>query len=473
MMNENIEIFHQNQKESAGHILVVSSHLQGHAAPLMKLSHKITKYGIKVTFLTMDLTHARAAAESSDQLIGSWKQGLRIVSVPSGMEIEGGWRDQKKLHDRVQEVLPAYMEDLLMQSQSQSKSQISGVIVDSPLTWMLPIPKKMGFKTAVYWCSNAACLALGFKIPHLLQSKFIDADGTPLMKNETLKLLPNTPEMRATDVIWYFPSDKDMQKSMFHAIKDICHYMSSGTADWIIGNWFHHLDPSATAIAPNILPLGPLLADGGPSAGSFCAEDSTCLTWLDNQPENSVVYVAFGSTSRFSQRQLDELAAGLELMGRPFLWVAWSGLTEGSSTPAYSREFAERVAGRGKMVEWAPQEAVLGHPATACFVTHCGWNSFVESVSNGVPVVCWPYFGDQMYTQRCACDGWKVGVRLEGAAADGIVSRDEIKRRVDEIVSNGLLRENALRFKAMATESIQEGGTSAINLNYLLQQMKY
>lgn len=292
--------------------------------------------------------------------------------------------------------------------------------------------------------------------------------GSPL-KKETIKLLPEMPEMRASDLLWYFPSDKEMQKSMFHVIQGIFRHMAN--ADWILGNWFHRLDPAATTVTPNILPLGPIL--GGGDTVRLRAEDSSCLGWLDAQPARSVVYVAFGSTARFSRRQLDELAAALEALGRRFLWVAWAGMVaEGEGSAAYGAGFAARVADRGRMVEWAPQEAVLGHAATACFVTHCGWNSFVESLSNGVPVVCWPYFGDQMYTQRCACEGWKVGLRLE-ADQGGVVRRDEIRRRVEEVVEDQLLKQNALRFMGMGRESVERGEPSSNNLDYLLKQMKY
>ncbi|XP_047957093.1 UDP-glycosyltransferase 83A1-like [Salvia hispanica] len=452
-MNQNME----NRGKEVGHILVVSSAMQGHASPLLKLSRKMTKLGMKVTFLTMGLAEANAEAPE-------WKQGLRIISLPTGLGLgnRNSWEDQRKLQERIHRVVPSYMKELL------TKTEISGLIVDSAWSWMLGIPKKMGLnlKTAVFWCSNAGCLALGFKIPYLLQSEFIDQDGTPL-KEETIKLLPDMPEMGGSDLLWYFPSDKEMQKSMFHAIKGILHHMAE--ADWILGNWFHTLDPAATTITPTVLPIGPLL--GSAASSTLHDEDTTCLTWLDAQPPRSVVYVAFGSTARFSRLQIDELEAALEATRHRFLWVAWPGLTEGGEA-VYGDRFVARVAGRGRMVEWAPQEAVLGHPATACFVTHCGWNSFTESLMNGVPVVCWPYFGDQMYTQRCACEGWKVGLRLE-ADGDGIVRREEIRQRVEEVMEDRVVKENAERFMVMGRENLLSGNPSSNNIDFLAKQMKY
>lgn len=293
-----------------------------------------------------------------------------------------------------------------------------------------------------------------------------DCAGTSL-KDEKIQLLPNMPPIAMSEFTWYFPGDENIQKSLFHVIKRIFYHLK--ISDWIVCNWFHELDPSAHSLASNILSVGPLLANGH-STGSFCIEDSSCLTWLDKHPPNSVIYVAFGSTSRFNQVQLNELAIGLELMDRPFLFVAWPGMCDGPF-PAYSDEFSERVANRGKLVEWAPQELVLGHPSIACFITHCGWSSFMESLSMGVPLLCWPYFGDQMYTQKCICDAWKVGMSLK-VDDIGIISRFEIEQKVEKLISDQIVRENVIKLKEIARKSISKGGSSWNYLENLVQQMK-
>ncbi|KAL3834150.1 hypothetical protein ACJIZ3_008886 [Penstemon smallii] len=468
-MNQTTKIL-QNSNKSDGHILVVSSHLQGHAAPLLKLSHQITKFGSKVSFLTTDFTRERMLESMNDS--DCWNHGIQIISIPDGLKNEDERKDQKKLYNSVHKVMGGYLEDLLnttnrFRSTTSNEDRITGVVIDSPLAFMSGIPKKMGIKIAIFWCSTPGCLALGLKIPQLIETKFIDKDGTPLVNEEKIHLLPNMPAMTNTDLLWYFPGDINIQKDIFRLIKDTIHHLQN--ADWIICNWFHELVPSASNLIPNLLSVGPLLANGL-SSGSFCTEDSTCLTWLDKQSKSSVVYVAFGSTSRYNQQQLDELANGLESMGHPFLWVAWSGLSNGAF-PTYSNEFKERVANRGKIVEWAPQELVLSHPSIACFITHCGWSSFLESLSMGVPLLCWPYFGDQLYTQTCICDSWRVGMLLK-PDENGIISRYEIMHKVDQLLLDGNVRENVQKLKEIATKSISKGGSSSINLEYLVEQMK-
>ncbi|XP_073017961.1 UDP-glycosyltransferase 83A1-like [Primulina eburnea] len=202
--------------------------------------------------------------------------------------------------------------------------------------------------------------------------------------------------MAITESTWSFPGDKNTEKEMSHVVNGIIHNMTN--ADWSLCNWIQELDPT-----------------------------------LDKQPKNSVVYVEFGSTSKFNQQQLEELAKGLDILNRPFLWVAWSGLTD-KSCHSYSNKYMKRVASRGKIVEWASQEIVLGNPSIACFITHCGWSSVMESASMGVPLVCWPYFGDQMYAKSCICDAWKVGVWFKPNES-GIVSRNEIKETANEVLS--------------------------------------
>jgi hypothetical protein len=130
-------------------------------------------------------------------------------------------------------------------------------------------------------------------------------------------------------------------------------------AEMTVGNSFHEAEPGACKLFPGILAIGPLFADGEfrKPVGSFLPEDERCVKWLDAQPDGSVVYVAFGSMAIFDPRQFEELAEGLELTGRPFLWVVRPDFTPGLSK-AWLAEFHQRVAGRGMIVSWCSQQQV-------------------------------------------------------------------------------------------------------------------
>ncbi|WKA08531.1 hypothetical protein VitviT2T_026247 [Vitis vinifera] len=222
---------------------------------------------------------------------------------------------------------------------------------------------------------------------------------------------------------------------------------------WLLSNFVYELDSSACELIPNILSIGPLLASHhlGHYAGNFWPEDSTCIGWLDKQPAGSVIYVAFGSLAIFNQRQFNELALGLELVGRPFLWVVRSDFTDGS-VAEYPDGFIERVADHGKIVSWAPQEEVLAHPSVACFFSHCGWNSTMDSISMGVPFLCWPYFADQFHNQSYICKKWKVGLGLN-PDEKGFISRHGIKMKIEKLVSDDGIKANAKKLKEMARKS--------------------
>ena len=159
-------------------------------------------------------------------------------------------------------------------------------------------------------------------------------------------------------------------------------------------------------------------------SGQFWEEDLSCLSWLNQQPPCSVIYVAFGSYSVFYPHQFKELALALELTNRPFLWVVRED-SNSTRRNAYPIEFE---GNRDKIVKWAPQNLVLGYPATTCFISHCGWNSTMDGVSNRVPFLCWPYFAYQLYNKAYICDVWKVGLGFD-LDENGLISRWETKKK--------------------------------------------
>ncbi|TXG65573.1 hypothetical protein EZV62_006848 [Acer yangbiense] len=150
----------------------------------------------------------------------------------------------------------------------------------------------------------------------------------------------------------------------------------------------------------------PLMAcneSGNKSVGNLFSEDLSCLKWLDQQPTQSVIYVAFGTSATFDQTQFEEFATGLELSNRPFLWVVRPDIMN-NLNGSFLEEFRDRVDTRGHIISWAPQQKVLKHPSIACFFIHCGWNSTIEALSNGVPLMYWPFMFDQFHNQNYICN---------------------------------------------------------------------
>nr|CAD1843041.1 unnamed protein product [Ananas comosus var. bracteatus] len=134
------------------------------------------------------------------------------------------------------------------------------------------------------------------------------------------------------------------------------------------------------------------------------------MEWLDGKAEGSVVYVSFGSMSVVKKRQMEEIRKGLKESGRPYLWVVRKDNKEAESIEP------EEQDQKGMVVAWCSQIRVLNHAAVGCFVTHCGWNSTVESVAAGVPTVCVPQWTDQGTNAWLMAEEWGMGVRGRSTA---------------------------------------------------------
>ncbi|XP_065858827.1 UDP-glycosyltransferase 83A1-like [Euphorbia lathyris] len=438
--------------ERRGHILVMAYPAQGHVIPMMELSQSLVKHGFKITFVNTEYNHKRVlkALIQKDFI----EDHINLVSIPDGLE---PWEDRNDLSKFVESFfsfVPGKLEELIRKMNASEDEKITCFIVDEALGWTLEVAERMKIPGVIFCSGSAAMHSLLFNMDKLIQEGIIDINGT-LLKNQMIELGPGMPALSTSIFDWKL--DATAQKHMIDII--LKRNEAVKLADWIISNSAYALEPGAFTLSPKILPIGPLLASTrqGNSTGSFWQEDTNCLKWLDQQPQNSVIYIAFGSLAIFDKTQFQELALGLELTGRPFLWVVRSGITK--ETNVYPQGFEERVGNQGKIVEWAPQQKVLSHPSVGCFLSHCGWNSTLEGVANGVPFLCWPYFADQPVNASYICDLWKVGLDFERDEF-GTINRDEIKKKVEEVLSDEKIKVRAKEVKGMALKSVGENGHS-------------
>jgi hypothetical protein len=220
---------------------------------------------------------------------------------------------------------------------------------------------------------------------------------------------------------------------------------------------------------------------GGDKPG---VSEGAITAWLDEQAPDSVVYVSFGSVARKLPRQLFEIGHGLEGTGKPFVWVVKESELASPEARAWLEALEARTAGRGLVVRgWAPQLAVLSHRAVGGFVTHCGWNSLLESIAHGVPVVTWPHFADQFLNERLAVDVLGIGVPV-GAALPVmlfgdeavLVMRGDVARAVSELMGAGEVaeerRRKAREYGERAHRAMEKGGSSYENLTLLIQSFR-
>lgn len=283
------------------------------------------------------------------------------------------------------------------------------------------------------------------------------------------KMIQLTPPIDSTEIPWVsLGSNTERRRVNIQRVINTNQLMS--LAEAIICNTSGEVEPEALALLPNALPIGPLVAPMSKLSGNFWTEDLTCLTWLDKQAPGSVVYVAFGSSTVFDATRFHELANGLVLSGRPFLWVVRANFTKGIKEEWFN-QFKKSVGGQGLVVAWAPQQKVLSHPSVACFMTHCGWNSTMEGVLHGVPFLCCPYFADQFCNQSYVCNVWRTGLKL-CANEQGVVTKEEIKDKVVQLLKDEDIKARAIMWKNKACASVREGGSSHENFLKLVKLLQ-
>ncbi|KAH6825001.1 hypothetical protein C2S53_000653 [Perilla frutescens var. hirtella] len=461
------------------HVLVVPFPAQGHVKPLMKLSSQLAKHGIKVTFVNIECVHEKivSSAKMSEEEVVDVdmdEDNLVLMSVSDGRSPDDDQNDIFKLLDTLQSSMPQSLMSLIETiNSSSSDEKISCVIADITMSWISETAEKMGVEFVAFSPPSAAAIAIVNLIPKLLEEGILDQNGSKT-NGEITRLSDDIPAWRKDEFSWSFSIDLKTQKIFFDCSRRV--EKTAAQAKLVISNTCYELEPAACDLNSNFLPVGPLnLLDlNGPKSRSrscnFHPEDLSCLSWLDSKPDGSVIYVSFGSLAVFSQQQLDELALGLEMSGRAFLWVVRSDLANGSQA-VFPDGFLERVGEVGKIVEWAPQEKVLSHASVACFLSHCGWNSTLEGLSMGLPYLCWPYFSDQFHNQSYICDKWEIGLRID-PDENGIRSSHEIKKKVDLLFCDDKFRKNAKRFKEMTAKSVNEGGSSHKNLNKFIDHLR-
>ncbi|KMT12272.1 hypothetical protein BVRB_5g102130 [Beta vulgaris subsp. vulgaris] len=238
-------------------------------------------------------------------------------------------------------------------------------------------------------------------------------------------------------------------------------------------------------LCPNLYTIGPihlhsrtrqqLESEQRITSNSLWQEDRSCIAWLDAQPSGSVIYVSFGSVVPLTMDQLTEFWYGLVNSGTRFLWVRRSGMVvEMEESEEISlqvpTEILEGTRNRGFIVKWAPQEEVLAHRAVGGFLTHSGWNSTLESIVEGLPMLCWPNGIDQLVISRFVGDVWKIGIDMKDICDRGVIEHmviDLMKGRKDEF------SRRANRLSKLAGEAVREGGSSWRALHRLIEDIKF
>ncbi|ESW11485.1 hypothetical protein PHAVU_008G034000 [Phaseolus vulgaris] len=438
------------------HFLCLPLPIQGHVNPLMQFSLLLAKHGCKVTFVHTEFSHKRANTAGGDN---KEEAQVELVTLPDGLDPQDDRSDVAKLLLSMKSTMPALLPKLIQDiDASDVENKITCIIVTINMGWALEVGHKLGIKGALLCPASATSLASAASIPKLIQDGIIDSQGLATKKQE-IQLSPTMPKMDTAHFPW-----RGFKKIFFDNLVQEMQTLELG--EWWLCNTTYDLEPGAFSLSPKFLPIGPLVENSNRS--SFWEEDTACLEWLDQQPAQSVVYVSFGSLAVMDPNQFKELALGLDLLDKPFIWVVRPSNDGKENVNAYPDDFH---GSKGKIVGWAPQKKILSHPSLACFISHCGWNSTLEGICAGVPFLCSPCTTDQFLNRNYICDVWKIGVGLEKDES-GIVSREEIRKKVDELLVDEDIKARSLKLKEMTIDNIQESGQSSKNLSFFMDWAK-
>ncbi|KAG9441892.1 hypothetical protein H6P81_017746 [Aristolochia fimbriata] len=224
-------------------------------------------------------------------------------------------------------------------------------------------------------------------------------------------------------------------------------------------------------------PVSRLPARSSPNPSDPAASlrsESDCSRWLAAKPPGTVLYVSFGTYAPLAQSDLQEIAMGIITSNVPFLWALRSDILQGNATPdPLPPEFYEYIKDeKGLVVEWCGQSSVLSHPAVGGFLTHCGWNSVMESFWCGVPMLCLPLLTDQFTNRKLVVDEWKVGVSV---GRPGAVRREAVVEAVGKVMRGKEGKEMRRRIEKRSRvlhEAVADGGSSAKSLERFAHDLK-
>ncbi|XP_059428677.1 7-deoxyloganetic acid glucosyltransferase-like [Corylus avellana] len=468
------------------HILLLPFPALGHIKPLLSLAELLCYAGLHVTFLNTDHNHR---CLTHLQHLSAHFPTLHFDSISDGLPTDHTrniqvMRDLIDLVVLLKSVTKLRFRDLLAHLSTKSERPVTCVIADGIMSFAIDIAKELGVRVMTFWALSPCSLWSFFCLPKLIEEGQIPVGGEA--DNDMDQMVRGVPGMegllRRRDLPHIYRiqlMDGPFFQFFFEEMKAMIR-----TSALILNTYDDLEDPALSHIAPlfsRIYTIGPLttllksriehdISRSLSSSNNLWEADHSCMTWLDSQSLRSVVYVSFGSTGLMTRGQMMEFWHGLVNSGKPFLWVVRRDDIEGAEAEhPIPEELQEGTEERGFLVDWAPQEEVLAHQAVGGFLTHNGWNSTLEGIVAGVPMVCWPTVADQQINSRWVSEVWRIGLDMKDTCDRSTIEmmiravmeerREDIMRSMDPIVK-------------LAHDCVNQGGSSYHNLDKLIEDIK-
>ncbi|KAI3814290.1 hypothetical protein L1987_19041 [Smallanthus sonchifolius] len=457
----------------------------GHLPPTVELAKLLLHRNqrLSVTIIVMNLP---LGAKHNTETTRPCTPRLRCIDIP--------WDDSSMALISPKTFLFAFVEhhkprvrDIVRGITESDSVRLAGFVVDMFCMAMTDVANEFGAPTYTYFTSGAATLGLMF----YLQAKRNEEgyDVTELKNSDSELSLPSYANPVPANVLPEVLFDKEGGSKMFLDL-----WKSFRQTKGIIVNTFQELEThgleyllSSNPDIPPVFAVGPILNLENKKDDNKTNE---IMSWLDDQPENSVVFLCFGSMGSFNEKQVKEIAVAIERSGQRFLWslrrpapkekieypTEYENLEE-----VLPEGFLERTSSVGKVIGWAPQMAVLSHPSVGGFVSHCGWNSTLESVWCGVPIAAWPLYAEQQLNAfelvvelGMAAEirmDYRTDMRATGGGSGMVVTAEEIEKGIRKLMSDGEMRRKVKDMKEKSRSAVVEGGSSHTSIGNFIDRV--
>ncbi|KAF5480452.1 hypothetical protein F2P56_001200 [Juglans regia] len=361
---------------------------------------------------------------------------------------------------------------------------LAGLVVDMFNSSMIDVAHELGVPSYVFFTCNAAFLGFMLYLPTRH-----DQVGIPFRESDPDSVIASYVNPVPSSVLPSFALESSIVVKGHGYLPMVNHGRKFKEVDGIIVNTFYELETHAVNSflddkTPPVYTVGPVIdLENKNHSGVNQVKYEEIMKWLDDQPPSSVVFLCFGSWGTFSVPQLKEIALGLERSGHRFLWSIrlrtsndrFAPLTDSPNLEEILPPgFLERTREVGMICGWAPQVEVLAHKAIGGFVTHCGWNSILESVWYGVPMAAWPMYAEQQLNafQIVRDLGLAVELKLDYRRDGELVMAEKIEQSVKCLMEPDI--EARKRVKEMSEKSrkaVMEGGSSHASLGRLIEAL--
>ncbi|CAL9013388.1 unnamed protein product [Prunus brigantina] len=452
------------------HALCIPVPAQSHIKAMLKFAKFLHHRGFHITFVDTESNHKRFLKSLGPNSLDGLPD-FQFEAIPDSLldSDEDATQDVTLLCESVRKQnLLAPFHALLAKLNNDAISTSSNppvtcIVSDGGMyTFTITAAEEIGVPIVLFY-TIAACSFMGIK-----QLRAVVEKGLAPLKDEScftngyldtvIDWIPGMRDIRLRDLPTVLQTT-NADDTMFNFVMEATDRAHEASA--VVLHTFDALEPDVldalSSMLPHVYTVGPLqlhlnqIPEHPLKMGySLWKEETECLEWLNTKRPNSVVYVNFGSIAVMTPERLVEFGRGLANSKLPFFWVIRPDLVIGESA-ILPPEFVAETKERSLIAGWCPQEQVLNHPSVGGFLTHSGWNSTVESITAGVHMLCWPFFGDQQMDCRYTCNEWGIGMEISND-----VKRDEVGKLVKELMEGEMgkkMKNKVMEWKKLAVNA--------------------